>query len=116
MKNDYFKPAGDLNEQPKNIKMNEFFKPAGDLDKTVEISMKEQQEIFIKNYLLEIISGKSLEEEGNIIGGGSMIVSFSQLKNMVDADCYNFIKAEYLNPEMIIVEYQEYQKDNYKTK
>lgn len=113
MKNDYFKPAGNLTEQQKNIKMNEYFKPAGDLGQTTEISLKDQQELFIKNYLLEIVSGKHLEEEEIIIGGGSMIVSFSQLKNMVDEGCYNFIKAEYLNPEMIIVEYQKYQKENY---
>lgn len=116
MTNKYFKIAGDLTEKQENRDMNKYFKPAGDLEETVEIIFKEQQETFIKNYLLEIISGERLEEEENIIGAGSMIISFSQLQKMVEEGCYNFIKAEYLNPEMIIIEYQKYQKENHITK
>ena len=41
-----------------------------------------------------------------------MIVSFNELQKMVEEECYNFISAEYLNPEMIIVEYEKYQKEN----
>jgi len=41
-----------------------------------------------------------------------MIISFNDLKKMVEEDCYNFISAEYLNPEMIIVQYEKYQKEN----
>jgi len=86
--------------------MDKYFKRAGDLtDNHIP-----NNENYIKKYLLEIVSEKTLDD--NIIGAGSMIISFNDLKKMVEEDCYNFISAEYLNPEMIIVQYEKYQKEN----
>lgn len=98
---------------------NEYFKPAGDLNDTIKPIHNKDEETYIKDYLLEIVSGENLNSELEdiiIIGGGSMIVSFNDLQKMVDEGCYNFIKAEYLNPEMVIVEYEKYRQNNIITK
>lgn len=90
--------------------MDKYFKRAGDIiDNNIE-----NNENYIKNYLLKIVSGKNVDN--NVIGTGSMIISFNDIQKMVDEDCYNFLKAEYLNPEMIIIEYEKYQKNEIKTK
>lgn len=92
--------------------MNNYFKPAGDLDENKILSFDEQ----IKNYLIDIINNNYINNiSDNLIGGGSMIISFNDLKQMVDEGCYRFTKAEYLNPEMIIVEFEKYELNN-KTK
>ena len=90
--------------------MDKYFKIAGDLND----NHIESNENYIKNYLLEIVSGKPTDNK--VISAGSMIISFNKLEKMVEEDCYNFIKAEYLNPEMIIVEYEKHQKEVKKTK
>ena len=66
--------------------MNNYFKRAGDLD--------------------------DKQSEENIIGAGSMIISLKELEKMKEDDCYKITKEIYLNSEMIIVEYKQYQKEN----
>ena len=63
----------------------------------------------IKSYLKTIVSGREFEMEcelGVLCSGGSCIVSFDELKNMIDEGTYNIISAECLNKDMISIEYQ----------
>lgn len=111
MENNFFKPAGDLSNENN---MGTYFQAAGNLKETKTNFILETQETYIQNFILKIVSGESLKESDytNIIGAGSMIISFDELQRMVEEGCYNFIKVEYLNPEMIIVEYEKYEKVN----
>ena len=109
MNNNYFKPAGDLPVEDK--KDNNYFEPAGDLpsNKGLEASINE-----INNYLLSVVSGKRFDYEcelGTLCGAGQTIVSFEELKTMV-SEGNNIVKAECINPKMIVVEYQLYKKNN----
>jgi len=120
MDNKYFKIAGDLTDnQPIKESLNSSFKPAGDLNDTPKSIPNNEQEIFIKNYLLEIVSGEELYDnfgDLKIVGSGSMILSFNEIQKMVEEGCYNFIKAEYFNPEMIEIKYKKIIKENNITK
>lgn len=113
MDNKYFKIAGDLTDnQPIKESLNSSFKPPKSIPNN-------EQEIFIKNYLLEIVSGEELYDnfgDLKIVGSGSMILSFNEIQKMVEEGCYNFIKAEYFNPEMIEIKYQKIIKENNITK
>jgi len=103
------------NNDKEVIYMNNYFKPAGDLEENKNLSL-EQNESFIKNYLLEIVNNNYINDDlENLIGSGSMIISFKKLREMIEEGCFKFIKAEYLNPEMIIVEFNKYEINN-KTK
>ena len=114
MTNKYFKISGDLKLEKKH-NIEDYFKPAGDLsDNNQEMNDSSKIED-IKNYLLSIVSGKEYDFEselGTLCSGGSMIVSLSQLKEMVEDGTYNIIKAEYLNPNFIAIEFQQFQKSN----
>lgn len=120
MDNKYFKVAGDLKENsPQNTNQNSFFKPARNLTEYKQTKLSVNQETSnneltkeeIENYLITIVSGEPLDFEnelGTICGGGKMIVTFKELQVMADTNCYNFIKAQCLNPNMIVIEYQQY--------
>lgn len=111
--NMYFKSAGDLdNESDKAFtpfknpqEMVDSFRPAGDLGETIVGNSKDE----IEDYLLSVVSGK--KEYENICGGGRTIVSFETLRDMVDSG-YNIVSANYINSDMIEVEYQELGKNN----
>ena len=94
----YFKIAGDLSD---NLNENDI----ENLEKNINIQQNKKEDI--KNILLEIVSGEPLEKE-QIIEKGSMIIFFASLEKMIKEDCYNFIKAEYFNTEMIFVEFEQY--------
>lgn len=96
--NNFFKPAEDLN---KNESEQKYFKQAGDLENNLNIA----DEVEIKSYLESVVSHQKFE---GAIGGGMMIVSFSRLQELVDSG-YNIVKAEYINPNMISIEFQEFE-------
>ena len=74
--------------------MNNYFKPAGDLEQNLNLTLEEQ----IKAYLINIVNNNYINNiSDNLIGAGSIITSFTNLKQMVDEGCYRFTKAEYLN-------------------
>ena len=123
MDKNYFKKAEDLSVGDKKVDssvvtvkdMGAFFKKAGDI-----ISTKTQNDLNfdnasvseIKDYLLTIISDKKYDAEcelGILCGGGNMIVDFQRLQEMVNSG-YNIVSAEYINKNMIMVEFQEFKK------
>lgn len=117
MKN-YFKIAGDLDKDLNRIEetnnMHNYFRPATDLDVPNNSDINNALKEDIENYLLTIVSGKHMNDEcelGYIKGAGSLIVTFAELQRMVNDGSYNIIKAEYFNPEMVAIEYQEYSKE-----
>lgn len=68
----------------------------------------------INKYLKTIASGVEYDMEcelGTLCGGGSCIISFNELKNMIDEGCYNIISAECFNKDMISIEYQQFNKE-----
>lgn len=93
--------------------MDKYFKVAGDLEETQK---NISNELEIKRYLDGIINQDNDIDNLNIIGSGSMIISFTELQKMVEEECYIFLKVDYLNPEMIIIEYKKYEKTNNITK
>ena len=123
MKKD-FRAAGDLIDVPNlnnpvGNKISKQFRTPGDLNNK-NVSYHEEYNFSLTNdelqeYLKSIVSGVVYEKEselGTLCGGGSMIVTFSQLQEMVDEGSYNIIKAEFFNPEMISIVYQKYDKRN----
>lgn len=111
--NEYFKKAGDLDVESKNIKSNSYFKKADDLiDNTIESDMTLDE-----LNLSDIVSGVEYDfvsDRGVVISAGSVIVSKDELIKMIDDSSYNIIKATYLNDEMIHIDYQQF--DNEMTK
>ena len=114
--NKYFKPAGNLNENEseqryfasaRDLNQDEttqkYFKPAGDLENNLNIA----DEVEIKSYLESVVSHERLE---GAIEGGMIIVSFSKLQELVNSG-YNIVSAQYLNPNMIAIEYQKYETE-----
>ena len=99
--NNFFKPAGDLDNED-NRTSSSYFKPAGDLTYEEKISDED-----IKQYLERVVSGEKIEGS---LGGGMMVVSFSKLQELVEQGC-NIISAEYLNSDMIVIEFQELPKN-----
>lgn len=137
--NDYFKKAGDLNDDILNITGSSYFKKAGDLNNyipkgnttlpkqelsSVSSSIKNQDKIKnleadINKYIRSIVSGKkyeSVSDFGTVISAGSIIVPFSKLREMVEEGCYNFISATYINPKAIAIEFQQIDKTIGKTR
>lgn len=123
--NEFFKPAGDLDDvkvndsnDTFNDSMGEFFRPAGDLSdiKTdnYEFDSSNISVDNINNYLTSIVSGEKFEfqcELGKLCGEGSMIVSFEKLVSMVDSGNFNIVSANCISPDMIDIKYQEYSKE-----
>lgn len=104
--NNFFKPAGDIDNED-NRTTHSYFQPAGDLSlendtKNLDLTVDE-----INEYLKNVVSGKRIE---GILNGGMSIISFSKLRELVENGC-NIISAECLNPEMIVVEYQELDRE-----
>jgi len=111
MENNFFRPAGDLNDGKSDLlyskkiernltpirKSEQYFRPAGDLD--INLTNK------IDDYLLTVVSDKKYV---NVCGAGKTIVGFEQLKKMVD-EGYNIVSAKVINADndMIEVEFQE---------
>ena len=96
-----FEKAGDLETSKQN-----YFRPAGDLEVLTEEA--------IKDYLITIVSGKKYNygnQFNNLASGGRMIVTFAKLKEMVDMG-YNIINAQYLNKDMIEIEFEYYREEN----
>jgi len=118
---DYFRPAGDLDSVPSkngfrmpnesDLESNVLtsrtgFERAGDLETLTEEA--------IKDYLITIVSGKKYNysnQFNNLVSGGRMIVTFDKLKKMVDMG-YNIITAQYLNKDMIDIEFEYYKEEN----
>lgn len=109
--NKYFRQASDLLDDSKK-----YFYVPGDLNdgiKNVVVS-KEMSVEEINNYLNTIVSGKEYDSDcelGTLCAAGSCIVSFDELKSMIDEGGYNIISAECLNREMISIEYQQFNKE-----
>lgn len=111
--NDYFKKAGDLNvsgidsdKLTTGNKMNDYFKSPGDIASNDITNIEE--------YLLTIVSGKKYDNEcelGTLVGGGNTIVDFNKLQEMVKLG-FNIVNAKYINDNMIMVEFQEYKKND----
>lgn len=97
---EYFHIAGDLSNDNKNKDVETF--PS-------DISVEE-----INKYLKTIVSGIEYDIEcelGILCSAGSCIVSFEDLKKMIEEGGYNFISAECFNKEMISIRYQQYSKE-----
>ena len=92
--------------------MERYFKPAGDLD--IEYDNKKfNNKIDIQTYLLNVVSGIEYDVEsdvGTICSEGNVIISFSELQEMVDSGEYNIINAIYFNEEMIEIKFQRFNK------
>ena len=104
----YFKQASDLESsmdgfrRAEDLSLHTGIKTVGDSDRSV-----------VENYLLSVVSGKRYDavcELGTLCGGGKTIVSFSQLKEMVESG-YNIVSANYINQDMIDVEFQQFRKN-----
>ena len=135
--NEYFKIAGDLDDNKiEEQEKNDFFKIAGDLkdnnrikdhngiemlnssefhikvDNTVDNIVDNNAQIHF--YLKNIVSGIKYPDEcelGYLCGEGNVIVSFSELGEMIDSGEYNIISANYFNPDMIEIKYQQFSKN-----
>lgn len=98
--NNGFRKAGDLDRE------SDYFRKAGDLTGNI------RRDTEIKDYLLTVVSGKrqSLGDDYLRVAGGKTIVSFEQLKEMVN-DGYNIISANYIRPMgMVDIEFEKYEK------
>lgn len=130
--NDFFKKPGDLNALDKDISsksMDSFFRKPGDVDSNRGMSsffrnpgdIESASEVVnlntkkdIEEYLISIVSGKKYANEselGTLIGGGNTIVDLNRLQEMVDLG-YNIVSAKYINNNMIMVEFQEFKKND----
>ena len=104
------KPEGPMYQNTQKVDESYFRMP--DLE-DMSYQMPKQKETIedTQNYLLTIVSGEELGFEcelGTLCSGGSMIVSLNELKQMVEEGTYNIIQAEYFNPNMIAIKYQQY--------
>lgn len=66
---------------------------------------------------MTIVSGEEYLYEcelGTMCSAGSLIVNLHQLIEMANDDSYNIITAEYSNPEMIAISFQQFNKKNNK--
>jgi len=136
----YFKPAGDLDAglttsglgtTSSNLtpfrtpeEMVDYFRTAenlNDINNEITKKINNNEEIInktnnnidkIKDYLLTIVSGKKdyVCELGVLDGAGEMVVSFERLMQMVE-EGYNIVKAEVINANMILIEFQKYKHD-----
>ena len=131
---DYFRPAGDLDDDEKRLifpkestdyftpfknpdEMVDYFRPAGDLNKEKNINITNNL-INIKNneiddYLLTVTSGKKYDsvcELGVLMGSGRTVVTFDELKQMVEQG-YNIVKSSIISADMIEVEFQRFVYD-----
>ncbi|MBQ2873024.1 MAG: hypothetical protein IJE89_03385 [Bacilli bacterium] len=100
----YFSRAGNLDEN--------FFKRPGDIPETPRKNTLRSIDN-IEEYLLKVVSGKKYDyvcELGTLVGGGNTIVDINRLQEMVNSG-FNIISAEYINDNMIMVEFQEFRKD-----
>lgn len=109
MENNFFKRAEDLNSHLLNNE-NEYFKSAGDLEEELsQDKIKDDDFELIDDYLLAIVSGKRYESEfGVAMSGGMAIVTLDKLKEMVE-EGYNIVRASVINTEkkLIDVEFQK---------
>lgn len=121
MMNEYFKKAGDLDNNIKNKSESNFdishFKIAEDLNDVSKSVNYQKEDISLEEinyYFSKIVSGKEYDYEcelGTLCGAGNCIVSFVELKKMVEEGTYNIISAQCFNPYMIEIRYQEYSKE-----
>lgn len=118
--NKYFQTAGDLDDEalaekiePQNEKNKDTFLK---LNQKHGKNILEQEKInSINKYIDSIVTGKFYEYEselGTLIGGGYILVTLAELKQMAEDDSYNIIKAICLNSKVIAVEYQQFEKEN----
>ena len=113
----FFKIAGDLNKKDTQYSNNEnsYFRVAGslnnikDTNQNYNIMGKDNDDI--KKYLDSIVSGKKYDFEselGTVSSEGAVIVSLSELREMVEDGNYNIIKANYINNEMVDIVYRQF--------
>ena len=98
-----------LNSSKKNIDESVYFYKAGDLDNSMIISRIVGRDE-IQKYLSMVVSGERYGfQKGLPYSGGVMLVSFDNLKEMVNRGD-NIIKAECLdeNGVLISIEYESY--------
>lgn len=116
----FFKIAGDLNKKDTQYSNNEnsYFRVAGSLnnikDNNQNYNIMGKDNDDIKKYLDSIVSGKKYDFEselGTVSSEGAVIVSLSELREMVEDGNYNIIKANYINNEMVDIVYQQFNKD-----
>ena len=116
----FFKIAGDLNKKDTQYSNNEnsYFRVAGSLnnikDNNQNYNIMGKDNDDIKKYLDSIVSGKKYDFEselGTVSSEGAVIVSLSELREMVEDGNYNIIKANYINNEMVDIVYQHFNKD-----
>ena len=105
----YFKPASDLDDV--NIERIE------KINNNKEIISKIDNNIDkINDYLLTVVSGKKYDSVcsfGVLMGAGRMVVSLSELVQMVE-EGYNIVSANVINTNMIEIEFQRYVYDQEK--
>ena len=92
-----------------DLEDNKYFSPAGDLENTVFLSKYNSKEEIVK-YLSSVVSGKKYGfQSGMPYSSGSILVSFDELKKMVD-NGDNIIKAECLddNGKFISIEFESF--------
>ena len=115
----YFKIAEDLDAIDKET--NQYVYVPRDLDKDNIIDHELKDEISdelstdeINKFLQGVVSGKEYDFEcelGTLCSGGSCIVSFEELKEMIDDGSYNIISANCFNKDMIEIRYQQFDKN-----